>query len=247
MEHFPSPYQSEDLTSPALGENLAFLAQVEARARTHRVFRHPFLQRIREGRCTREQLVTTLTLYEHIMRPFTGCLAMLAGRAPDLQTRFVLFDNLYEEMGRGRIDQAHPRLYRKMLASLGVDEEVIERSQPLASIRLSNDAMVDAATRKPFPVACAWFGAGTESYIPPTFGSLVQGLSAVFEPGEINLEFLDRHGVRDDGHAADANLAMALHLRPEEREVIPHEVDACLTLRANYWDQMASICGLNTH
>ena len=47
MEHFPSPFAPEELANPKLGENLAFLAEVEAKAKQHRVFRHPFLQRIR--------------------------------------------------------------------------------------------------------------------------------------------------------------------------------------------------------
>src|SRR5579859_4200931 len=111
MEHFRSPFCPSDLATAQAIENRAFLDGVLVRAGGHAFFSHPVLLSGKRATLSRDVVSFILTSFYKIVSPFTGLLCSLGGRSPNLKCRFALMDNIYEEMGRGDLEQAHPSLY----------------------------------------------------------------------------------------------------------------------------------------
>jgi pyrroloquinoline quinone (PQQ) biosynthesis protein C len=207
VEHFRSPFGPGDLASARAVNNRKFVDDLIHRARRHRFFAHPFLSAFNRITPPRDLVSFVLTSFQQIVAPFTGLLCALASRAPDLRTRFALMDNLYEEMGRGHLDQAHPSLYARMLASIGVPADAASRMPELRATRQINEHLEEVVAHRPFSVACAVL-ASAESTIPASFPVLGNMARGAFPAAD--LTFFSRHGARDEGHASDAATLFAV-------------------------------------
>ena len=109
-------------------------------------------------------------------------------------------------MGRGDLQEAHPSLYLRMLASIGVSAEAAEGMATLPSIRRINEHLHEVVAEQPFSIACAVL-ASAEATIPPSFPVLATIARAAFP--HVDMTFFDRHGPRDEGHADDAATLVA--------------------------------------
>lgn len=234
MEHFEGPFASSDMTSARAIENRAFLAGALERARNHRYFSHPFLTLFDRRPPSRELSVFVLTSTYQLVRPFTALLCLLGAHAPNLHYRFVLMDNLYEEMGCGAFESAHPRLYLKMLASIGVTEDAAERMPVLPPIRRINEHLREVVERREFSVACAML-ALAEAVIAPTFPVFVTLARSAFP--HVEMTFFDRHGARDDGHSEDAATLFALSADRSHYATIDAELTLALDHRTELFDE----------
>ncbi len=241
MENMQSPYHSDELNSAVFKGNMAFLADLETSVKDHPVFDHSFLRRLADGEFGRDGTRFVMIQIGKMVKPFTAAISALMGRAPDTKSRFVLFDNLYEEMGRGDVSQSHPMLYLKMLESMGIDEASFEKEETITSVRLLNDALFDAILRKPFYVGCSWLGYGGELTIPNNFPYLINALRDSYGD-ELNIDFWARHGSRDQEHSDDATTVLAMNMKPEDRRTIEEEVHSSLTLRKLIWDEFEHHC-----
>jgi pyrroloquinoline quinone (PQQ) biosynthesis protein C len=207
MEHFRNPFALRNTVSGQIAANRAFFDGLLDRGRHHRFFSHAFLSITGDTPQSPEIASFVLTSMYKVVAPFTGLLSTLAGRAPDLRSRFALMDNLYEEMGRGDIEAAHPMLYLQMLRSIGVDERAADGQTTLPSVRRINEHLLAVVEEQPFAVACAVLAAA-EAAIPPLFPVLAAMARMAF--GEIDMAFFDRHGGRDVGHCEDASMLFAV-------------------------------------
>lgn len=207
MEHFKSPFDVRDFGSVRFAENQAFFQALMDRAKTHRFFAHPFLGAAEKTEASRDSVEFVLRSFYKIVSPFSGLLCALGGRSPTLACRFALMDNIYEEMGRGDLDSAHPNLYLKMLASIGIGPDEAESTPTLPAIRRINDHLEEVVSRRHFSVGCAVL-ASAEATIPPSFPVLAALAKRAFPHADSR--FFARHGVRDEGHASDASTLFAL-------------------------------------
>jgi pyrroloquinoline quinone (PQQ) biosynthesis protein C len=237
MEHFKSPFDARELASARALENRAFFDATIERARRHRFFSHPFLSLSDDGAQSREVVSLVLTSFYQIVAPFTGLLCSLGSHAPNLQSRFALMDNLYEEMGCGDFNAAHPSLYLKMLASIGVSEKAAEGLSALPAIRRVNNHLQEVVERRHFSVACAVL-ACAESTIPPSFPVLARMARGTFQ--DIDTAFFDRHGVRDEGHSNDAAMLFAVSADRSHFADVEADVRLDLDYRSELFDEWTS-------
>ncbi len=233
MEHFDNPYRPGDFTTSLSIENRNFFDDMLRRSREHRYYRHSFLTVPTERTPSREAVAFVLTSIYKIVSPFTGLLCSLGGRAPDLRSRFALMDNIYEEMGRGDLAAAHPNLYLKMLASIGVSRAQAEAERTLPIVRRMNEHLREVVDHRNFAVACAVL-ASVEAVIPPLFPILER--LAVRACPEIDRTFFDRHGVRDEGHSDDASMLFAVTAETADYAVVDAEVTLDLEHRSELLD-----------
>lgn len=234
MEHFESPFGPGDFTSARAIENFRFFGDLSNRAREHRYFAHPFMVAFDRQPPTRDQASFVLTSVYKLVSPFTGLLCSLGGRAPDLRSRFALMDNIFEEMGCGSLEAAHPSLFLKMLASIGVTAEEAERMATLPAIRKINEHLREVVERRPFAVACGVL-ASAEWVIPPTFPVFASMATRAFP--HIDMTFFDRHGPRDEGHSDDAAMLFAVTADREQFDAVEHEVMLDLEYRCDLFDE----------
>lgn len=242
MENIESPYTEQDLRSSAYVRNMDFLKGLEQQAKKHPAFDHPFLKKFSAGDYGKEGVAFTFVQIAKMVKPFTAAISALMGRAVDMKTRYVLFDNLYEEMGRREFERSHPMLYMKMLESMGISEQQVESAKTITAVRLLNDAIFFAILNKPFGVGCAWLGYGGELTIPNNFPYLVAGLRTAYCDEAVDMGFWERHGDRDQGHSDDATTLLAMNITEQDYDVIEEEVYNSLALRKLIWDECKEIC-----
>jgi pyrroloquinoline quinone (PQQ) biosynthesis protein C len=238
MENMQSPYTQGELNTDLVRDNLSFLTDLESRIRSQGIFDHPLLQNLAEGNYKADGLKLVMAQFSKHVGVFTAALSALLGNTPDIKSRFVLFDNLYEEMGRGTYEQSHFRLYISMLESMGIKESELKNYPPLCSIEILNDTLMYTVTQKPFIVGLAWLGLGGEVTIPNNFPFLVQAIKSCFPADTIDWQFFDRHGGRDQMHNDDANILLALYMQEEDRPLIELEVMKSLSARKAVWDEL---------
>jgi pyrroloquinoline quinone (PQQ) biosynthesis protein C len=206
VEHFKNPFSASDLATASAVENHHFFSEMLSKARRHPFYSHPFIRAVHV-----EPSPTTASFvvgsYYKIVSPFTAHLCALSARAPHLRSRFALIDNIYEEMGCGDLDAAHPSLYAKMLASIGISIEAAENAPTLPSMRRTNDHLREVIWQNPFSVGCALL-ASVEATISPSFPLMALVGRRAFPA--MDMEFFDRHGPRDEEHCGDAAVLFAL-------------------------------------
>lgn len=249
MENMATPYSPDELESPRMQANLAFLKELEARAQQHAVFDHPLLVRMSNGLYSPDFVRFFLAQFAKHIRVFTAALAALLGNSPDIKSRFVLFDNLFEEMGRGDYRQCHYMLYLRMLETLGIREADLAGLPHLYAVELLNDDLFQAVTRKPFVVGLTWLGLGGELTIPNNFPYMVKAIEQAFPDTDVDWQFFDRHGGRDQMHSDDANIVLAMYIEERDWPMIEMETMKSLTARKAVWDELESMArrGVDMH
>jgi len=244
MEYCEIPYKQEELESDNYQRNYHFLKELEREVLSYEVFNHSFLQKLASGAYSQEGVRFVLTQFGKIVIPFTAAICKLMGNSPELKSRFILMDNLYEELGNMKYSQCHPSLYSEMLHSIGIDQKVFEETATISSIRILNNTILDAVENKSFAIGCAWLGYGGELTIPNNFPYLVRGIEqASFE--NIDMGYWDRHGNRDQEHSDDATMVLCMNTTFEEYQDIKEAVIDSLTLRARIWSDLEEICEKN--
>lgn len=241
MEYCEIPYKQEELESDNYQKNYLFLEKLEQEVLGHEVFDHPFLKKLASGAYSQEGVKFILTQFGKIVIPFTAAICKLMGNSPDLKSRFVLMDNLYEELGNMKYSECHPSLYLEMLDSIGINQKSFEETNTISSIRILNNTVLDAVENQSFAIGCAWLGYGGELTIPNNFPYLVEGMKqASFE--NINMVYWDRHGDRDQEHSDDATMVLCMNTTPKGYKEIEEAVIDSLTLRAAIWSELEEIC-----
>jgi pyrroloquinoline quinone (PQQ) biosynthesis protein C len=241
MEYCDIPFKKEELESENYQLNYNFLEKLEKEVLKYEVFDHPFLKKLSSGDYTKEGVRFTLMQFGKIVMPFTAAICKLMGNAPDLKSRFMLMDNLYEELGNMQYTQCHPSLYMEMLASIGGTQKGFNEMATISSIRILNNTILDAVEHKSFAIGCAWLGYGGELTIPNNFPYLVKGIeSSSFE--KVDMTYWDRHGSRDQAHSDDATVVLCMNTAEEEYQAIKEAVIDSLSLRARIWSELEEIC-----
>jgi len=241
MEYCDTPFKKEELESGNYQINYKFLEKLEKEVLHHKVFDHPFLKKLASGDYTKEGIRFTLMQFGNIVIPFTAAICKLMGNAPDLKSRFMLMDNLYEELGNMQFEQCHPSLYMEMLESIGGTQHGFDTIETISSIRILNNTILDAVEHKSFAIGCAWLGYGGELTIPNNFPYLVKGIeSSSFEKADMT--YWDRHGERDQAHSDDATVVLCMNTSEEEHQAIKEAVIDSLSLRARIWSELEEVC-----
>jgi len=241
MEYLTTPYGVEELSSGNYKNNKKFLEELEKKMLNHEVFNHVFLKKLASGSYTQEGVIFVLKQFGKIVMPFTAAICKLMGNAPDIKSRFMLMDNLYEEMGHNNLNESHPILYLKMLDSIGITQAMLEQTPTISSIRVLNNTIYDAVANKHFAIGCACLGYGGELTIPNNFPYLVNGIKKSFG-SNINMDFWERHGERDQEHSDDATVVLCMNTTENQHSEIDEAVKDSLSIRATIWDELEKIC-----
>lgn len=234
MEHFKTPFGLSDLTTASSIDNQKFFTNTLRTSKNHRFFTHPFMSTFDRSPPSPELASFILTSFYKIVSPFTGLLCLLGARAPNLRSRFALMDNIYEEMGCGDLQSAHPSLYLQMLASIGVRSESAEAAPTLPAIRMINSHLREVVEHGDFAVACALL-ASAEATIPSSFAVLARMAKRTFD--SIDMTFFDRHGPRDEGHSDDAATLFAVSGKSSDFAIAEAAVRLDLEYRSQLLDE----------
>jgi len=241
MEYLTTPYTEMELTSSNYKNNYQFLEELEKQMLNHAVFDHSFLKKLADDAYTQDGVIFMLKQFGKIVMPFTAAICKLMGNAPDIKSRFMLMDNLYEEMGGNNLNSCHPVLYLSMLDSMGISQTGLDKMDTISSIRILNNTIFDAVANKSFAIGCSWLGYGGELTIPNNFPYLVKATKEAFDD-DINMDFWGRHGERDQEHSDDATTVLCMNTDETQYKEIEEAIRDSLNLRALIWDELEKIC-----
>lgn len=243
MEHMTMPYDEEILKSDLIQNRIKFITSIEQEVLSHRFLDHELFLNLRDGIYTKEFVDFFTAQYAKHICVFTKALSNLLGATTDLETRYMLFDNLYEEMGMGRYEECHYTLYGDMLQSMNLSKEYLEALPQLDSIEVLNDALFTATND--VVAGLAWLGIGGEQTIPNHFPCMRTAIENTHEKETIDWRFFDRHGPRDEMHAEDAKVALAFNMKEGDEKRIVSEATKCLHARAAVCEEFVAIANSN--
>jgi hypothetical protein len=139
-----------------------------------------------------------LIQYRYFTVYYITDLALLIAGMEDSPMRSFLADILYDELGCGKADGAHPRLYDDFLSSLGVEDHDLDALALRNNIELLDDArrrLVDPANGSDYGVGLRGMGGECvcQIYIAELYHHLVQNPYIRDNNKHIDWRFWDLH------------------------------------------------------
>jgi pyrroloquinoline quinone (PQQ) biosynthesis protein C len=243
MEHMTNPYDPALIESAQIQKRIAYITSVEQEMLSHRFLDHEFFIKLRDGFFTPEFVAFFTAQYSKHIAVFTKALSNLLGATNDLESRYMLFDNLYEEMGMGVFEECHYRLYCDMMSSMGLAPDFAASLPQMDSIEVLNDALLNATND--VVSGLTWLGIGGEQTIPNHFPCMRKSVADAYADKDLDWRFFDRHGERDEMHADDAKMVLACNMKDGDEHKIVSEATKCLHARAVVCEEFMQIARAN--
>jgi pyrroloquinoline-quinone synthase len=202
-----------------------------------RISVHPFLAACRAGTIGRPRLNRLLTQHAKYGEHFTRFLSALMANLRSGDDCLRLAGNLLEEIGLAEDSPTpHSKLYREMLADLGVnpaDEPVYPETQSLIDTMYMLCRQTDPANG--LGALCL----GAEAIVPVFYADIVEGFVQAGVPRE-RLGFFTLHIECDDGHADTMRDIMARMVADDPASVVTmvSAGEAALNARLRLFDRL---------
>lgn len=202
-----------------------------------KILHHPFLERIRQGTLTENQLKYFAGQYHIYCEHFPRFLAAAAANIPDDETRMPIIENLWEEHGEGNLQKSHRILFYKFAAGLGLSVDELHLHAPLPSTRICCENLLNICRNEPFIESLGALGPGTEFFTNEEYSIIANGLRNYNFLTEDHLEFWTVHIELDEHHYSD----MVATLLPwcgkaENRYLIKSGARRAIELEILFWE-----------
>jgi pyrroloquinoline-quinone synthase len=152
-------------------------------------------------------------------KEFNRILASILSCCQDEAAQLVILENLFDEMGQGDINQAHPELFRRFTRTLGIDDETLA-ALPTAPETL---ALVETYLRIPHQYGyLAALGAvcyASEGIVSSLYTQLYNGIVGAAPVPKESLIFFEVHIDVDDSHAAKLAAVIEPRLNHSEEDI----------------------------
>lgn len=179
------------------------LDSLVAELERHPVNSNVFFQAFRDQYLERRRLQSFLKQYRYFCKHFVKLLEGLLYKTPVDQVgmRIELVKTLHSELGSGRIERAHIRLLDRFARALGLTEEELDRTQPIAEVEAYMRTLHRLFIESDYLVAL-----GAELAVEKTAASefkyLYPGIKKYLWFHEDDLEFFTLHLKEEECHGA---------------------------------------------
>ena len=201
----------------------SFADQLLKIARPYPIATNPFVDALRRGACSREQVRAYAEMIAVAAIGFPNVLTNVLTTCDRPRIRQSIIGNLLEEEGvvayrpgQGVViqdDRRHAAMARRFAAAAGLDAEALARSQ-----RQEGRWYRDAAASGDWIGAFAYFAIGYEANVPESFRLIHPALIEHYGFAEEDLEFLTEHMTADERHGREAAEMLAEVTSETERE-----------------------------
>ncbi len=165
----------------------------------------PYVERVLSGQLCRERFVDTQLQFFHAVAAYPASLGVLAARLPDAAARAVLEENVHDEHGRGRGEDAHVETFRLLLERLGVSAARLAGAKVGADTRAFNARVQAACAGGPPEVGLAVIAA-----IEDLFTGISRGLGhAIAARGWLPADRIPHYSVHETLDRAHADALFA--------------------------------------
>jgi hypothetical protein len=194
-----------------------------------------------------DDLRLVCTQYRFFTVDYISDLALLLAKLPFGGLRSLLSEILAEELGEGDADKAHPAIYDRFLATIGVEHEQLERCLP------ANRTNLDGLTRQ-LSVRGPAFGIGLrgmggeclcQTYLSVMFEHLQTHPYMREHADRIDWEFWTIHtGEQDIIHGELTRQAIDDYIRhePESLSELAQGYECSITAWNLFWENIFKAC-----
>jgi pyrroloquinoline-quinone synthase len=203
----------------------------------HPLWRHPFVERCRAGELTLEQVRVLACQMYKFCHSFPRYLATALTLCTDEDTRMVIAENLWDELGEGDPARAHAALLRRFTRSLDITDAQLDEVPTLPETAALIDTYLGLAARHGLAGILGALCFASEGIVAALYTTLQDG---VLRSGAVDaqaLEFFTVHIHVDGGHA-DKLEAVLLPLL-ESRPAVAHArqaIELALAARCRFFD-----------
>lgn len=168
----------------------------------HPVTANRFFHAFKEQYLRRDQLQAFVQQYQYFCKHFVKLLEGLLHNTPvdELEMRVELIKTLHSELGSGRIEQAHIRLLNRFAAAVGLSDQELARTVPIAEVERYMQVLQRLFSESDYLVAL-----GAELAVEVTaaaeFRYLYPGLRKYLIFSEDDLEFFKLHVQEEECHS----------------------------------------------
>jgi pyrroloquinoline-quinone synthase len=215
----------------------ATLQSFSAIAQDHPLWSHEFLTRCRDNQLTLPEVQILAVQMYKFSKEFNRILASILSRCPDESAQLVIMDNLFDEMGQGDLNQAHPELFRRFTREIGIADDALAVS-PTAPETLNMIATyLDIPHQFGYLPALGAVCFASEGIVSSLYSQLYQGIVGAAPLPKESLIFFEVHIHVDDSHAA--NLARLIEPRvttPEQAAEVNRAILRAMDARVQFFD-----------
>lgn len=206
-------------------------------AQNHALWNHPFLQHCQaDGLTLLEVQILAVQMYK-FSKEFNRILASILSQCADERAQWVILDNLFDEMGRGDLNQAHPALFRQFTQALGISDTVLEAipAEPETSAMI--ETYLSFANQYGYLSALGAVCFASEGIVNTLYSQLYRGIQGLESLSKESLVFFEVHINVDDSHAAKLSqlIETRLHTHDQVTEM-KKAILAAMDARANFFD-----------
>lgn len=167
----------------------------------HPLWSHPFLRRCEtESLDLKEIRILAVQMYK-FSQAFNRILAKILSECPDELAQWVILDNLFDEMGQGDLNQAHPELFRRFTRAIGIsDSELANMPAEPETIAMIN-TYLNLVNQYDYLGALGAVCFASEGIVNSLYAQLYQGIQGQTPLSKESLIFFELHIHIDGDHA----------------------------------------------
>jgi pyrroloquinoline-quinone synthase len=182
--------------APSLMQSFRDLTQI------HPLWHHPFLQRCRSQDLSLPEVKILAVQMYKFSKEFNRILASILACCPDDAAQWVILDNLFDEMGQGDLNQAHPELFRRFTRALGITDSELQHLPTEPETQAMIQTYLGLAHQYDYLSALGAVCFASEGIVHSLYSQLHAGIQGVAPFPKESLIFFEVHIDVDDGHAA---------------------------------------------
>lgn len=214
-------------------------------AQSHALWAHPFVQGCRAGRITPAHVRALGGQMYKFCREFTRFLAAAMAHCPDEGTLRVLGHNLWEELGEGDPDRAHPALFRRFTRALGLSDAELAAIPAEPETQALIDTYLGLGRQLGLAGALGAICYASEGIVGALYTQIRKGLFQAVQFPEGSLEFFDVHVHVDDGHADQIESVLLPLLRTEaDVQLVEKALSLAMDARCRFFDAVLRVAML---
>ena len=197
-------------------QSLPILETFNQVTRNHSLWNHEFLVRCRNGELTLAEVrVLAVQMYK-FCKSFSHILATILSRCSDLTVQLVIMENLFDELGEGNADMAHPELFRHFTRALGIDDQTLDATPATPETLNLIDTYMKLPHEYDYLAAMSAVCFASEGIVNSLYTQLQNGIVGAAPLPKEALIFFDLHIDLDGDHAL--NMARLIEPRISSAE-----------------------------
>ena len=132
---------------------------------------------------------------------FSRILAATFLHCPDEYARVVIADNLFDEMGKGKVQRTHPELFRRFTRALNISDEELAEMRVEPETQSLIDTYVALPSRYGYQASLGAICYASENIVAALYTQILSGIQEVVSVPDEALDFFKAHVELDTEHA----------------------------------------------